>query len=529
MSHEVCQHPTKRRRFFAEDGFATANFAKDAGGEAFMLEQGKTRTGDVSNGIRQGSGVIGPLDFMNKENGDPLDSKDQHQPIASTTISAETGQGQDSEIRRDGNDTREAAVQSEDSTPFDTGLFTSIIGEDIPRDAVNKIRVTASNDVERAVNVFFDGSWKDEPMHNNASPASNGATAPTQQNVPSSTVQPQARYVGAFGVGAWVTRSGTGLLNHGEHVNIERTQSSQPMLKPRRGASRKDDVITRFTNQKKEEIGRLPRDIAAWVSTLIDQKICKFEGTCVFAPERLRVNDTVYLQLRCYILKSAFQPGVYTDSMEDSRRETGLFQGTENAEEKSLRLRQIALVSLFDEICLRPTSMNETMSKQKKEGLLRATEMSEQSEKTRKDKDGGNAPSSEDESEELQENQLDTLYKKAQSFDFNMPESEPASTFALELRRYQKQALHWMLAKERDTKTEREMSIHPLWEEYTWPQKDVDDNLLPKVEGLDHFYVNPYSGELSLRFPVQDHRCLGGILADEMGTLYMSDCYWCYS
>ncbi|KAF2962789.1 hypothetical protein GQX73_g10785 [Xylaria multiplex] len=75
-----------------------------------------------------------------------------------------------------------------------------------------------------------------------------------------------------------------------------------------------------------------------------------------------------------------------------------------------------------------------------------------------------------------------------------------------------------MLAKERNEKNEaRETSMHPLWEEYTWPLKDVDDNELPVVEGQVNFYVNPYSGEMSLNFPYQEQHCLGGILADEMG------------
>jgi DNA repair protein RAD5 len=123
-----------------------------------------------------------------------------------------------------------------------------------------------------------------------------------------------------------------------------------------------------------------------------------------------------------------------------------------------------------------------------------------------------------EEGEELEQDQLDALYRKAQSFDFNTPEAEPADTFAMELRPYQKQSLHWMLSKEKDQKNEvREASIHPLWEEYTWPIKDVDDKEVPQVEGQPSFYVNPYSGEMSLEFPVQEQNCLGGILADEMG------------
>lgn len=86
------------------------------------------------------------------------------------------------------------------------------------------------------------------------------------------------------------------------------------------------------------------------------------------------------------------------------------------------------------------------------------------------------------------------------------------------LRPYQKQSLYWMLRKEKDLKNDvREASMHPLWEEYSWPTKDADDKDVLQVEGQPSFYVNPYSGEMSLDFPVQEQHCLGGILADEMG------------
>lgn len=86
------------------------------------------------------------------------------------------------------------------------------------------------------------------------------------------------------------------------------------------------------------------------------------------------------------------------------------------------------------------------------------------------------------------------------------------------LRPYQKQALHWMISKEKDLKSKRnEMTIHPLWEEYTWPVKDYNDQDVPRVAEQPCFYMNPYQGDLSLEFPAQDQHCLGGILADEMG------------
>jgi DNA repair protein RAD5 len=224
-----------------------------------------------------------------------------------------------------------------------------------------------------------------------------------------------------------------------------------------------------------------------------------------------------------YLRKEAFQHGAFAALNKDDNRSTGLFEEKENTEEKNLRLRQVSLVKLFDEINLRPTSTNPTTEKHKRDGILRASEIAEQYDGVKKEKDKSKSTndadnsSDENDTEELEDDQLDTLYQKAQSFDFNMPGADPAPSFKLDLRKYQRQALHWMLSKEKDEKQTRERSMHPLWEEYTWPIKDVDEKDLAKVSNIDHFYVNPYSGDLSVEFPAQEQQCQGGILADEMG------------
>ena len=445
---------------------------------------------------------------------------------------------------------------SSENVGFDKALFESFVGEAVPIEALQKLRKLAGDDMERAINLYFDGSWKnniDKPSLNNTirttinptkeePPPDISRTISTEksQKLPTARVTPLQimpgnRYVGAFGVGAWATRSGVNLVRHGEAVSIERTKS-KPLTKVGRGgkvvqlhASRqRADVIVRFTNTKGEEVGRLPKEIASWVSTLIDQNVCRFEGICVYTPDRVRINDTIYLQLRCSLLRKAFEAGSFIKSP-DNNRSTGIFEEKETNEEKNLRLRQIALVKLFDEVNLHPATVNETTTKHKRQGLLQAAEVVEsnnnEDDKKRPrtvDKSSSTPPTDEEaeDGEELEQDQLDTLYKKAQSFDFNTPTKEPADTFVMDLRKYQKQALYWMMAKEKDEKPGgKELSMHPLWEEYSWPTKDVDDKELPMVHNQDSFYVNPYSGELSLDFPFQEQNCLGGILADGKSDL----------
>jgi DNA repair protein RAD5 len=138
------------------------------------------------------------------------------------------------------------------------------------------------------------------------------------------------------------------------------------------------DVIVRFTTLDGTEIGRLAKDTATWVSALMDQDICKFEGTCVYAPERLRTNDTVFLQLKCSLLASAFHGRDF--KLADDRA-VGLFEEKETAEEKDLRQRQVALVRLFQEVNLFPTRANAAAANRQRQGLMQAAEMAEKREK----------------------------------------------------------------------------------------------------------------------------------------------------
>ncbi|KAI5920508.1 RAD5-like protein [Camillea tinctor] len=442
-------------------------------------------------------------------------------------------------------------IEQQDTVAFDEDAFQAFVGDKVDAEVLGVIAKNCGNNLERAVNMYLDGTWK--KFRKPSRPAAS-ATAPLFRSrippavstdlskepepppisLPSRSL-PETRYIGAFGVEGWVTRSGFNILKYGDIVRIERQQAQPTSNTKSRGkssisaaasrmspaTSRKPDVIVRFTDSRGREMGRLAKDAASWISSLMDQNVCKFEGTCVFAPEHLRTSDTVFLQLRCFLKMSVFQARRF--ELADNRS-TGLFEEQETAEERELRLRQVALVRLFQEINLEPSRGNAASAREARQGLLDAAELAEKKNKeppknNNRDTPGSSPPSEEPEDgQELEQGQLDALYRKAQSFDFNTPEAEPADTFAMSLRPYQKQSLHWMLAKEKDLKYEvRETSMHPLWEEYAWPLKDVDDKDLPPVEGQDSFYVNPYSGEMSLEFPVQEQHCLGGILADEMG------------
>lgn len=332
---------------------------------------------------------------------------------------------------------------------------------------------------------------------------------------------PSKRYIGSFGAVGWATRSGTGLLRHNETVRIERQKAQPPRGKTAKRvvALKKLDVIVRFTNERGEEVGRLENESAAWVSALLDQNVCSFDGKVVYVPPRIATGETIYLQLHAYFVRTAFDKRKFAKP--DNNRELNLFEQKESSDERDLRLRQVGLVKLFEAINLHPSRQNESTEKHKRQGLLQAAEQADGELKPKAKNasaaDPSSPPASDDaeDGEELEQDQLDSLYKKAQSFDFNTPTMDPADTFAMDLRKYQRQALHWMVGKEKhESATYSEESMHPLWEEYEWPTQDADSMPVPVIPDQPMFYVNPYSGELSLEFPKQEQNCLGGILAD---------------
>ena len=444
-----------------------------------------------------------------------------------------------------------SGAQCNGSLQLDQATLEAFVGDQVASSTFEKIKEASGNNMERAINMYLDGSWatlapgsrpsSDHPMdpfafglpERKATSPKLEPENPTRSGhiIQALSAMPECRYIGAFGVGAWATHSGTGLVKMGEAVQIQRTKIKPPVKVGRGGkatqpsrlttARSRVDVVVRITNARGEEIGRLPKETADWVSPLMDQGVCRFDGVCFLAPERIRVNDTVELQLRCSLLRTAFETSSF-QKPEDNNRTTGIFEEKETTAEKDLRMRQVALVKLFDEINLRPSTINDMTAKHKRQGILQAAEIAEQYDKENDSKvkqasNGNSTPPDEEaeEGKELEQDQLDTLYKKAQSFDFNTPAREPAGTFTMDLRKYQKQALHWMINKEKnESSTEKELSMHPLWEEYTWPIKDMDDQDVVQVLDQSRFFVNPYSGELSLDFPVQEQHCLGGILAD---------------
>ncbi|KAG2022727.1 DNA repair protein RAD5 [Coprinopsis cinerea AmutBmut pab1-1] len=288
---------------------------------------------------------------------------------------------------------------------------------------------------------------------------------------------------------------------------------------PKNLKRKKADTIVRLVNTKGYEFGRLPTDCSWWIYKLLELGLVEIRGVMTDCPDRLSTGVGLIITLRFYILRAAFtRPST---SIDDDTPTTMFNEGQETQEETELRERKSAIVRLFEVLGLRPQAGANFKGKQSNETLTHETlkKMASRPAKKVKEIVGDGEEIEVEDTEELSKNDIDAIYKRAQHHDKTMGMMEPAESFAMTLRPYQKQALRWMYSLETGAMDAREAtSMHPLWSQYSFPHDPTGDgDIIDLTDDDKPFYFNPYSGELSLEFPKSERRCRGGILADGMG------------
>ncbi|RDX51210.1 hypothetical protein OH76DRAFT_1347561 [Lentinus brumalis] len=302
------------------------------------------------------------------------------------------------------------------------------------------------------------------------------------------------------------------------------------MLKPApaKPTKKKQDSVVRITNSRGFEFGRLPQEVASWVSRLLDMGMCslvfyfclsliagvdivEFKNcTMVECPQKLSTGADLILSLSVYMKPSAFKPPKLSS---DDKAKVMFNEGHETEAEQILRERKRALVNLFKKIHLKPRKGNRPGSKLEQRDLELLTQRPGVTKPTQGGSAGNGLGDDDDGEGEITEEQIDLIFKKAQENDSKLGEMEPSDTFTLKLRGYQKQALLWMHSIETGAASAREaQSMHPLWKEYVFPF-DPNDQMIDLTADEWSFYFNEYSGELSLEFPKAERKGKGGILA----------------
>ncbi|KAJ6520356.1 RAD5-like protein [Mycena sanguinolenta] len=400
-----------------------------------------------------------------------------------------------------------------------------------------------------------DTEQKVPPKTGNASPTEskagpsrkappNTSSPPTKKRRISSPPDSPPTFIGEMVFAhAWSNVSGKGYIKAGDEVKIMREpqesnksggskaetkkktgdgkkqMSLKAMLKQpsKTSSKKKTDNIVRLYNARGFEFGRLPQDVSSWLAKLLDLGIVEFRGKMMECPAKLSTGATLIVTADVYMLPTAFKPS----NFEADQKPTVMFsEGAETLDEQMLRERKASILKLFDVLNLRPQAgANFSGSKTDEEIHEEAMKKIAQRKSKKVTEIVGDGEEIEvDDGEELSENDLDTIYKKAQKSDRTMGEMEPPSTFTFTLRGYQKQALLWMHSIELGKMDAREAaSMHPLWSQYAFPLPRDGDGIIDLTADEKPFYFNPYSGELSLDFPKAERRGRGGILADEMG------------
>lgn len=227
------------------------------------------------------------------------------------------------------------------------------------------------------------------------------------------------------------------------------------------------------------------------MSTLIDQQLCLFEGIIVSAPRIISITDNVLLSIKCYLLPAALQTSTFDAPL--AKRRTA---GRKAPQYDMPVLKKLALLQIFKRLGLTPSrSAMQTMNDSDSSlDMVIQSITKEDGEPIKEEVPVAEDMDDEDEDKkEVTDDQLNTIYEKAQIFDSQIKPMEPPSTLTLELKEYQKRALAWMTAKEANYYDDGDVDMrvmHPLWEEYTFPGEFADEHRF--------FYFNPYSGKYSI-------------------------------
>ncbi|KAG0224670.1 DNA helicase rad5 [Actinomortierella wolfii] len=437
---------------------------------------------------------------------------------------------------------------SRESIPSHLQPLADVLGSEVEVRLLQHLYDITGGNVNTAINRFYEGETHVPPppqqcttSSSSSSTSSNALNKSVQQIRSTSTTSVNGssktasnkrkaidnffpKYIGELTVTGYALASMV-KVRAGDTIRIERARPQAPSSSSMRkkiggrfGSNYgKENNVVRFTNKDGYEIGRLPVDVARWVSKLMDFGLAEFRGTVIYAPTILKTGTEVIFTMRCYLTAQAFV-SLEKEHLNQVKQQSGVSMNrdtVETAEEVNLKNRKFAINTMFRDLALKPSATNSTVGPREYDGdLLAGAEPSSPSSK-REGQDDDKEGEEEEEEKQVSDSELDVLYEKAQQHGREFAPMEPPSTMTYTLKPYQKQALAWMVYKEQLEKhSDDHLTLHPLWEQYDFPLEDGYETHLDEPR---RFYLNPYSSEMSLEFPTSAQACRGGILADEMG------------
>lgn len=358
------------------------------------------------------------------------------------------------------------------------------------------------------------------------------------------------RFIGSLQVNAMATRPTVRPIKYATKLKIGLSTGSLTMSKVSHANRSKKASMASYVKiydaVNEREIGRVPGDIARILFPLLQTNEVEFEATMIFCDnKRLSIGDNFIFQLDCFLSFRIFDTSSpiegQSKTIHDSskrRWDSSTQPIVETSEELENGTRIMSLLSLFDKLNIKPIRQSEILENEDKDSRDEIDIIDLDDDKDLVDITSPCSETDNDANEEeniMNMNQLKFFYKATQSIDFlrDLPELEPPKEeFKLNLRRYQKQGLAWMLRREQEfeklseyddfSKVDNSMMINPLWQQFKWP-KDMSwesqrsGDRTPKASAEQRFYANLHTGEFSTEKPIMKTMMKGGILSDEMG------------
>ncbi|KAG0668444.1 DNA helicase rad5 [Maudiozyma exigua] len=355
------------------------------------------------------------------------------------------------------------------------------------------------------------------------------------------------RFIGSMQVTAMATRPTIRPLKYGSELKLHVSTSSKFSPYQMYNSNGKKQVsmaqLVKLRDLEQDrEVGRMPEEIARLVYPLIDESGVAFEITLVYSGDkRLSIGDSFIVQLDCFLTSDLFGKNL-KDSQEESLSSQKIQWDTSNNSivetkvEILDKFKRMGLIALFNKLRIKEVKDEaetlENLNNDDPEILDLEDDDTFESIVSQRDEDNEDDDDKIEHSDSMNLNQLQNFYSMAQSSEAlkNLPETTPSrDIMKLDLRKYQKQGLTWMLRREGEFKKAAESDevvaaatmMNPLWKQFVWP-KDMSwvserDHASQEKDMSLFFYANLHTGEFSNEKPMLETSLKGGILSDEMG------------
>ena len=306
------------------------------------------------------------------------------------------------------------------------------------------------------------------------------------------------------------------------------------------GRQARPNEIVRFASASGYEVGRLPATARPLIA-VVQAGHVRVRATVLECPEKLAVMDTILLQLEVAALPALFRSGKPAGVQDKSA--SGGWGGASAAAvtAAAAAVRGAPLTQVLELLrrkpCVAADFTPEAFEAQRKRALEHdeshgdGEEDSSPAAKRARSPDGGMDRSAHDstaaalpggataspalldeggDEAAAEHAALASLSRSLELEGRSLPLATPPATLSATLRDYQRQALHFMLAREQgeDNATKQ----HPSWEAYA-----ADEAATPDGAPARRFYHNVFTGECSLTFPSATRATRGGLLCDSMG------------